>query len=173
MNRRGFLRAAVSVVPMAAIGAPAAEAIASLAAPAEGLGGMLAGGSCAAGVTTMNITTAAGSAAGIFAKLAYEALNRIDDGEHARYRWWAAYRRHRIEVRQGKTEPESARLIWARSQLLLARREKNGRFTEPPGRPCNFPRLTKSNVKTKQTKKRRASRLKSMGYSTWPWGTPL
>ena len=176
VNRRSFLKAAASVMPMAAIGAPAAEAIVSVAAPAGGLGGMLAGGSYAAGVNSMAAPTAAGifsKAAGIFSKRAYEDLNRIGDGEHARYRWWAAYRRHRIEVRQGKAQPVSAQLIWAREKLLQERREENKRFTEPPGNPNRFPRLIKSKVKSKQTKKRRINALKRNGYKTWPWGSPL
>ena len=172
MNRRSFLRAAASVVPMAAIGAPAAEAIASIAAPAGGLGGMLAGGAGIAGNVAMGNPIPA--AAGIFSQLAYAAYHRVEHDEEARRQWWAAYRRHRIEVRKGKVAREPARLIWARVQLRMARSEReNGGGPQMPKTCSSGPRLTKSKLKFPQVNKRRVSRLKSMGYATWPWGDPL
>ena len=164
MNRRGFLRAAVSVVPMAAIGAPAASA----AAGATWMGVVAADGvdlNALVGVTTMNITTAEGSAAGMFDKLAYAALDRVNEESFIRYQWWAIYRRHRIEVRKGNAQPESAHLIWDKAKLQIAGREQ-----KETGRR---PRLIKSKLKGPQSQKRRAARLKSMGYVTWPWGSPL
>ena len=172
MNRRGFLRAAASVVPMAAIGAPAAEAIASIAAPASGGLGMIAGGAYLGGGGALEV--AVPTAAGIFSQLAYAAFHRVEKCEEVRRQWWAAYRRHRIEVRQGKVEREPARLIWLRVQLRIARSEQtNGGGPQPPKRGSSGPRLMKSKLKGRQSEKRRINALKRMGYVTWPWGDPL
>lgn len=118
MNRRGFLKAAASILPAAAIPSGAVAMLPS-GAIAGGLGA--GGGALAAGCAANGAPVLAGM--GIAASMARDAYHAAQTGERARYEWWREYRKHRMAVRKGREERQPAKLLWLRKKLKDLRRE--------------------------------------------------
>lgn len=167
MNRRGFLRAAASVMPaaLAPSGLVAAAESVAAAPVALGAGGMIGGSAVgAAGVGAM----------GIAASMALELLNKDDRAEFSKSRWFHEYRRHRILARKGLVEREPARLIWARFKLRDLRQQRGDRnqLAVPEVSGVQKKRLVRRG-RWGARRKRQASLLRAAGFTHWPWGGAL
>lgn len=167
MNRRGFLKAAASMMPAAALAAPAAGAIAALEAAPLAAGGAAIGAVGAAGFA------APWTIAGTVAAACYAAMGRLNDCEAARAAWLIEYRRHRIAARRGLVKREPAKLIWARKKLLDLQRRKSRRDGDLPEHPDDGPRARKALLHYKRRDGRVNAALKRMGFTEWPWGGGL
>ena len=163
MNRRGFLKAAASIVPAAAMPSGAVAMLPS-GALAGGLGA--SGGALAAGCAMGEAPVLAGM--GIAASMAWDAYHAAQMGEQARYKWWREYRKHRMAVRKGREARQPAKLVWLRKKLKDLRREQSQRganaITVPDHREVSTPRR----LAYKKSQARVARSLRVRGLKM-PW----
>lgn len=168
MNRRGFLKAAASLVPATAM--PSGAAV-----------GMLSGGSAALGLglngyaglaAAKNMALPEASAMGLAAKMAWDAYHDVQRGWQARFYWWAEYRRHRIAVRRGREQPIPAKVLFLRKKLKDLRRNACMNMqNRPPS--SEGPQFVPRRLSHRVARHREKAALKRRGMFRYPWGEPV